>query len=162
MTNDLLGVLGQQTASTLGWTYFFGALRGVSGLTFGLMMRYRGRSLGMGVALGYWAAVGTLLPPLFEALIPAVPVPETIAQIASSTPSVITLLGVGVCLLGIAVVARAGRPKEREVPEAEKKKAITEFNFSKGMRVATFSATLIRSTLIIGLVTWLRGQSGGP
>ncbi len=56
MTNDVFGVLRQQSASTLWWTYFFGAMWGVGGLTFGLTMRYLGMSLGMGVALGYCAA----------------------------------------------------------------------------------------------------------
>jgi L-rhamnose-H+ transport protein len=63
LTNDLVGVLKQQYAGTLWWTYFFGVLWGFGGLTFGLTMRYLGMSLGMGVALGYCAAFGTLLPP---------------------------------------------------------------------------------------------------
>jgi len=142
MTNDLAGVLSRQSASTLWWTYFFGAMWGVGGLTFGLTMRYLGMSLGMGVALGYCAAFGTLLPPVFKIFIPSIPVPETIAQIASTLPGVITLSGVGVCLLGIGVSALAGLTKEREMPESEKKKAISEFNFSKGILVATFSGIM--------------------
>jgi hypothetical protein len=47
MTNDVFGVLRQQSASTLWWTYFFGAMWGFGGLTFGLTMRYLGISLGM-------------------------------------------------------------------------------------------------------------------
>jgi hypothetical protein len=66
LTNDVFGVLKQQSASTLWWTYFFGAMWGFGGLTFGLTMRYLGMSLGMGVALGYCAAFGTLLPPIFK------------------------------------------------------------------------------------------------
>ena len=64
LTNDLFGVLGKQELSTLWWTYFFGAMWGFGGLTFGLTMRYLGMSLGMGVALGYCAAFGTLIPPI--------------------------------------------------------------------------------------------------
>src|SRR3954466_10816560 len=103
MTNDLGGVLRQQSAGTLWWTYFFGLLWGFGGLTFGLTMRYLGMSLGMGVALGYCAAFGTLMPPIFKAILPTIPVPENIAQIASTTPGQVTLAGVGVCLLGIAI-----------------------------------------------------------
>ena len=51
---------------------------GFGGLTFGLTMRYLGMSLGMGVALGYCAAFGTLLPPIFKMFIPTIPVAETI------------------------------------------------------------------------------------
>jgi L-rhamnose-H+ transport protein len=142
LTHDLGAVLRQQTLSTLWWTYFFGVLWGFGGLTFGLTMRYLGMSLGMGVALGYCAAFGTLLPPIFKSIVPSVPVPETLAQIASSTAGQITLAGVGVCLLGIAIAALAGLTKEREMPEAEKKKSIAEFNFSKGIIVATFSGIM--------------------
>jgi L-rhamnose-H+ transport protein len=142
MTNDLLGVLAKQSLSTLWWTYFFGMMWGVGGLTFGLTMRYLGMSLGMGVALGYCAAFGTLLPPFFKAFIPSIPVPETLAQIASTTPGVITLAGVAVCLMGIAIAALAGLTKEKEMPEGEKKKAIAEFSFSKGIMVATFSGIM--------------------
>lgn len=142
LTNDLLGVLKQQYASTLWWTYFFGVLWGFGGLTFGLTMRYLGMSLGMGVALGYCAAFGTLLPPIFKTFWPEVPVPETISQIASTFPGQITLVGVLVCLLGIMIAAFAGLTKEREMPEDEKKNVVTEFNFKKGMLVATFSGIM--------------------
>jgi len=142
LTNDLFGVLKQQSTSTLWWAYFFGAMWGFGGLTFGLTMRYLGMSLGMGVALGYCAAFGTLLPPIFKLFIPTIPVAETISQIAATTPGKITLLGVFVCLAGIAVAAYAGLTKEREMPEAEKKKAIKEFNFTKGILVATFSGIM--------------------
>ncbi|MBK8477697.1 MAG: L-rhamnose/proton symporter RhaT [Opitutaceae bacterium] len=142
LTNDLPGVLQQQSASTLGWTYFFGAMWGLGGLTFGLTMRYLGMSLGMGVALGYCAAFGTLLPPLFKSFFPATPGTETLIQIASTTPGIITLAGVGVCLLGIAVAAFAGLTKEREMPEEEKRKTVAEFNFKKGFLVATFSGIM--------------------
>ena len=142
MTHDLWGVLTSQSAGTLWWTYFFGALWGVGGLTFGLTMRYLGMSLGMGVALGYCAAFGTLLPPFLKSFIPSIPVPETIGQIAASAPGQITLAGVGVCLLGIAIAALAGLTKEKEMPAEEKKKAVAEFNFRKGLLVATFSGIM--------------------
>ncbi|HTI98343.1 MAG TPA: L-rhamnose/proton symporter RhaT [Dongiaceae bacterium] len=142
MTKDLVGVLQQQEFTTLWWTYFFGAMWGFGGLTFGLTMRYLGMSLGMGVALGYCAAFGTLMPPIFKSFMPSIPVAESIAQIAATTPGKVTLLGVLICLIGIGVAALAGLTKEREMPEAEKKKAIAEFNFTKGIMVATFSGIM--------------------
>jgi L-rhamnose-H+ transport protein len=141
-TNDLIGVLKQQSASTIWWTYFFGAMWGLGGLTFGLTMRYLGMSLGMGVALGYCAALGTLLPPIFKVLIPSLPVGASIIEVAQSLSGQITLAGVGICLLGIAIAALAGWTKEREMPEEEKKKVIKEFNFKKGILVATFSGVM--------------------
>src|SRR5437763_16268406 len=126
MTRDLPGVLRHQTTSTLWWTYFFGLLWGVGGLTFGLTMRYLGMSLGMGVALGYCAAFGTLVPPIFKALMPDLPVGASIVEIAKSNSGQVTLAGVGVCLLGIGLAALAGFTKEREMPEEQKKKNIKE------------------------------------
>jgi L-rhamnose-H+ transport protein len=142
LTKDVFHVISQQSSNTLIWTYFFGAMWGVGGLTFGLAIRYLGMSLGMGVALGYCAAFGTLLPPIFKMFIPTVPVPETIAQIAATQSGQITLCGVFVCLLGIAIAAFAGLTKEKEMPAAEKAKTIAEFNFSKGLLVATFSGVM--------------------
>jgi L-rhamnose-H+ transport protein len=142
MTNDLIGVLQQQSAGTLWWTYFFGVLWGFGGLTFGLTMRYLGMSLGMGVALGYCAAFGTLVPPVFKALMPDLPVGASIVEIARSTSGQVTLAGVAVCLIGIGIAALAGLTKEKEMPEAEKKKVIQEFSFKKGVLVATFSGIM--------------------
>jgi L-rhamnose-H+ transport protein len=142
LTNDLLGVLHQQSASTLWWTFFFGLLWGFGGLTYGLTMRYLGLSLGTGVALGYCAAIGTLLPPIFKSFVPAIPVPETLFEIVSNRAGQITLAGVGVCLLGIAIAALAGWTKEREMPPEEKAKSIAEFSFGKGIVVATFCGVM--------------------
>ncbi len=142
MTKNPHAVVLAQPASTLLWTYFFGVLWGFGGLTFGLTMRYLGMSLGMGVALGYCAAFGTLLPPVAKTFFAAIPVDETIGQIAATLPGQITLLGVGVCLLGIALAALAGLNKEREMDAKEKTSAIKEFNFTKGILVATFSGVM--------------------
>lgn len=141
MTNDLMGVLKQQSASTLGWTYLFGLLWGFGGLTYGLTMRYLGLSLGTGVALGYCAAFGTLVPPIFKAITPDFFVfksSTSIVEIATSTSGKITLAGVGVCMAGIWIAALAGYTKEKQMPEEQKLKAIKEFDFKKGILVATF------------------------
>jgi L-rhamnose-H+ transport protein len=99
-------------------------------------------SLGMGVALGYCAAFGTLMPPIFKALMPDLPVGASIVEIAKSTSGQVTLAGVGICLFGIGIAALAGFTKEREMPEEQKKKVIKEFNFKKGILVATFSGIM--------------------
>ena len=139
MTEDLLGVLRSQSWQTLGWTYLFGVLWGLGGLTFGLTMRYLGLSLGMGMALGYCAAFGTLLPPIAKSFIPDLPIDDLpLGVIAATTAGKVTLLGIGICLAGIAVAAFAGLTKEREMPAEQKREAIKEFNFPKGAAVATF------------------------
>jgi L-rhamnose-H+ transport protein len=141
MTNDLFGVLKQQAMSTLFWTYFFGMLWGFGGLTYGLTMRFLGLSLGTGVALGYCAAFGTLVPPIFKYFKPDYFVfanSPSILEIAQSTSGKVTLAGVAVCLLGIAIAALAGFTKEQEMPAEQKQKSIKEFSFKRGIAVATF------------------------
>ncbi|MDI9397146.1 MAG: L-rhamnose/proton symporter RhaT [Candidatus Pacebacteria bacterium] len=129
----LWDVIGKSTGQTLAWTYFFGALWGVGGLTFGLTMRYLGIALGMAVALGFCAAFGTLVPPLFNG---------EFGQILSSGAGRMILVGVATCLLGIAVSGVAGMSKERELSPEQKVATVKEFHFSKGMLVATFSGVM--------------------
>ncbi|MHC4745482.1 MAG: L-rhamnose/proton symporter RhaT, partial [Planctomycetota bacterium] len=62
---ELFPVLREAPAKSLFYTYFFGVLWGVGGLTFGLSMRYLGMSLGYAIALGFCAAFGTIIPPIF-------------------------------------------------------------------------------------------------
>ncbi|MDI1334926.1 MAG: L-rhamnose/proton symporter RhaT [Lacunisphaera sp.] len=133
LTEDLVGVILRTPPHTLFWSWFFGLLWGLGGLTFGLTMRYLGMSLGYGVALGICAAFGTLIPPAFKG---------TLAGIAASGPGRMTLLGIGVCVAGIAASALAGLNKERELPEEAKRATIKEFNLRKGLGVALFCGVM--------------------
>ena len=134
LTKDLFEVLGGASMTTLFWTYLFGVLWGLGGLTFGLTMRYLGISLGMAVALGFCAAFGTLIPPIFHG--------EFAAKILGTTSGLVILLGVGVCLAGIGVSGLAGMTKERQMSEEQKRAVIKEFNFKKGILLATFSGIM--------------------
>jgi L-rhamnose-H+ transport protein len=134
MTHDLTGVLREAPTGNLLWTYIFGVLWGLGGLTFGLTMRYLGMSLGMAVALGYTAAFGTLMPPIFRG--------EFAAQVLGTRSGIIILCGVGACLLGIAFAGAAGVSKEREMSEEQKRASIKEFALKKGLLVATFSGVM--------------------
>ncbi len=134
MTSDLAGVLREAPSGSLFWAYTFGVLWGLGGLTFGLTMRYLGLSLGMAVALGYTAAFGTLLPPVFRG--------QFAKQVLGTHSGLVILAGVGVCLLGIAAAGAAGVSKERELPDQQKRAAIREFNLRRGLLVATFSGVM--------------------
>ncbi len=140
MTNDLFSVLKEASASTLFWTYFFGVLWGTGGLTFGLTMRYLGISLGMAVALGFCAAFGTLVPPIFDALF--VTGSPSIIQVFGTNSGMVILLGVVVCFAGIGVSGAAGMTKENEMSDEQKRAVIKEFDFKKGILVATFSGVM--------------------
>lgn len=133
---DLFTILGDSPLKALVWAYVFGAMWGLGGLTFGLTMRYLGIALGMAVALGYCAAFGTLMPPIFDG---------TIDDIAMKTSGQIIFAGVAICLSGIAVSGMAGMSKDRELTEEQKKATIQEFSFVKGILVATFSGVLSAS-----------------
>ncbi len=130
---NLIGVLTSSPSTSLVWSYTFGAMWGLGGLTFGLTMRYLGIALGMAVALGYCAVFGTLMPPIFAG---------EFGSIVATPSGRMILLGVGVCLAGIIIAGLAGMSKERELPEDQKKASVKEFNFVKGMLVATFSGIM--------------------
>ena len=104
------------------YTVFFGMLWGVGGLTFGLSMRYLGVALGQSIALGTCAGLGAILGPVLT------------GHAADLTSSVI--IGVVVTLVGIAIIGVAGAMKASTLPEEEKKKAVKDFNFPKGIAVA--------------------------
>jgi L-rhamnose-H+ transport protein len=134
MTVDLRSVLHEAPTSSIAWTYFFGVLWGLGGLTFGLTMRFLGMSLGMAVALGYTAAFGTLMPPIFRG--------EFQSMVLGTRSGLTILAGVGICLLGIVFAGAAGMSKERELSEEQKRAAIKEFSLKKGLLVATFSGVM--------------------
>ena len=129
----LVQVLSQAPLSNVVWAYLFGILWGVGGLTFGLSMRYLGLSLGYALALGFCATFGTIMPPIFFG---------EFFKLTAETSGLITLVGVLVCVIGIAICGRAGVIKEKEMPEAEKKDAIKEFNFVKGLWIAIFAGVM--------------------
>ena len=110
-------------------TILFGVLWGVGGLTFGLSMRYLGVALGQSIALGTCAGLGTIMGPILLNIF----FPELNA-LESLTFAVI--LGVVVCLLGIAIIGIAGGMKSASLSEEEKKEAVKDFNFPKGLAIA--------------------------
>src|ERR1700676_5475509 len=134
MTHDLIRVLHEAPASSLLWAYVFGVLWGLGGLTFGLTMRYLGMSLGMAMVLGYTAAFGTLMPPIFRGVF--------VSEVLGTHSGLVILGGVAVCLLGIAIAGAAGVSKEREMSTEQKRASIKEFDLKKGLLVATFSGVM--------------------
>ena len=130
---SLWKMIGAAPSGALWWAYFFGVLWGIGGLTFGLTMRYLGIALGMAVVLGFCAAFGTLVPPIFAG---------QMRGLMGKASGQMILLGVVACLAGIGVSGLAGMSKERELSPEEKTATVKEFNFGKGMLVATFSGVM--------------------
>jgi L-rhamnose-H+ transport protein len=130
---DLYGHIAEAPRSAVLWAYFFGVLWGIGGLTFGLTMRYLGIALGVAVALGFCAAFGTLMPPLFAG---------TFGTLLTTTSGATVLAGVAACLLGIGISGAAGISKESELSPEQKAAAVKEFDFKKGMMVAAFAGVM--------------------
>lgn len=126
---SLFGLFANAPSFNLWMTIFFGVLWGVGGLTFGLSMRYLGVALGQSIALGTCAGLGTIMGPVLLNIF----FPELNA-LSSLTFAVI--LGVVVTLLGIAIIGVAGSMKAASLSEEEKKAAVKDFNFPKGLAIA--------------------------
>ena len=138
---NVLQVFQKADGKELLLCYAYGAMWGVGGLTWGLMIRYLGFGLGLAIGLGLCAASGTLIPPL---------VTGKFGDLTAQTSGMVSLIGVGVSLVGIILVGAAGMSKESELPEEKKKAAVAEFNFKKGILVAIFSG-LMSSAMSFGL-----------
>jgi L-rhamnose-H+ transport protein len=95
---------GGISSSVLHKVFFFGCMWGIGNVNYGLTMRYLGMSLGIGVAIGVTLVVGTLVPPLLHGQLGA---------LVHSQSGAYTLAGIGLALVGIAVVSWAGHQKER-------------------------------------------------
>ena len=117
-------------------TILFGVLWGIGGLTFGLSMRYLGVALGQSIALGLCAGLGAILGPVL---------PGHAADLTSTVS-----IGVIVTIVGIAIIGVAGGMKSAALAEEEKKKAVKDFNFGKGLFVAVLSG-LMSACFNIGL-----------
>lgn len=126
---SLLGLFASVPSFNLWMTVFFGVLWGIGGLTFGLSMRYLGVALGQSIALGTCAALGTIMGPVLMNVF----FPE-LGALESLTFAVV--LGVVVTLVGIAVIGVAGSMKAATLSEEEKKIAVRDFNFPKGLAIA--------------------------
>ena len=122
--------LGKVPGSTLAQCVGFGALWGLGGLTWGLMIRYLGIGLGLAIGCGLCSATGTLIPPI---------VTGNADALVATTGAKIVLAGVVGSLVGIVLVGLAGKFKEGELSEEQKKAAVAEFDFKKGILVALFS-----------------------
>ena len=147
LTKDLGSILAATPGRTVFWCYFFGLLWGIGGLTFGLTMRYLGLSLGMAIVMGLCATFGTLMPPLFNGTF--------WTEVAGTASGRFILLGIAVCLLGIAIAGLAGIYKERSMPIEAQRGSIKEFNLKRGFLVAALSG-IMSACFAYGL------QAGAP
>ena len=126
---SLCGLFADAPSFNFWMTILFGVLWGVGGLTFGLSMRYLGVALGQSIALGTCAAIGTVMGPLLLQVF--FPENDPVSQLTYSV-----ILGVVATLVGIAIIGVAGSMKANSLSEEEKKAAVKDFNFPKGIAIA--------------------------
>ena len=128
-----LSILGAAPLEPMFWTFTFGLLWGIGGLTYGLTVRFLGLALGNAVALGLCAFFGTMMPPLFNG---------KLFTMVGSLSGLVTLGGVFLAVTGIGLSGFAGRHKERELSEEEKVSSIGTFTLWKGLAVAVVSGVM--------------------
>ncbi len=122
-------------------TYVMGVLWGIGGLTYGLGVRYLGMSLGNSVILGFCSAFGALVPAIYYNFNPTTG-KTSLTDMLQNTGGQMVLLGVLVCLIGIAICGRAGILKEKDLSVEQQNASVQEFSLVKGLIIATISGIL--------------------
>ena len=123
------------------FTFLMGLLWGIGGLTYGLGVRYLGMSLGNSVVLGFCSAFGALVPSIYYNFNPTEG-KTTFTDMVASTGGQLVLLGVIVCIIGIAISGKAGMMKEKELTTEQKQASTQEFDLTKGLIIAIISGIL--------------------
>jgi L-rhamnose-H+ transport protein len=100
------------------YTFLFGLLWGIGGLTYGLGVRYLGVALGSSIILGLCMVFGSLIPSVYYQLFPEQG-KDTIGMIAGSRWGLFVLAGLVVCILGIIFCGRAGMLKEKQLQDQD-------------------------------------------
>jgi L-rhamnose-H+ transport protein len=140
---NVLTVVRTAPANELAYCFLCGAAWGFGGLTWGLMIRYLGIGLGLAMGAGLTSAAGTLIPPMLKGN-------AAITAMFTTPGGIVSVVSAAVSLIGIVFVGMAGRSKEGELSEEQKRKTVAEFNFRKGLLVAIFSG-LMSSAMSLGL-----------
>jgi len=122
-------------------TFVMGLIWGIGGLTYGLGVRYLGMSLGNSVILGFCSAFGALVPAIYYSIVPTVGKISFVHMI-SNPGGRLVLLGVAVCLAGIAISGKAGMMKEKEISPEASKMSVKEFSLVKGLIIAVISGIM--------------------
>jgi L-rhamnose-H+ transport protein len=84
--------------------------------------------------MGLCAAFGTLMPPIVRGVF--------VTQVLGTKPGRVILLGILICLVGIAIAGLAGVYKERANKASAEQSSIAEFDLRKGFLVALVSGVM--------------------
>jgi len=137
---NYIDIIKNTDSGVLGFTYFFGLLWGIGGLTYGLGVRYLGVALGSSIILGLCSVFGALIPSIYYDFNPS-PGKDTFTDLITSSWGQMVLLGILVCVIGIIICGKAGSMKEKDLAE-ENKANNTEFKIGLGLFVSIVSGIL--------------------
>ncbi|MFD0794846.1 L-rhamnose/proton symporter RhaT [Mucilaginibacter litoreus] len=139
---DFTRIITATEGRILFFTYLFGVLWGIGGLTYGLGVRYLGVSLGSTIILGLCAVFGSLIPSVYYNIYPQ-DGKNTITTMMSNHWGQMVLLGILVCVIGIILCGRAGTLKERDLAGgAQAGPQNKEYRFGLGITLAIVSGVL--------------------
>jgi len=134
-------IIGQADSIVLGFTFLFGLLWGVGGLTYGLGVRYLGVSLGSSVMLGLSMVFGSLMPAVYYFFNKAEG-KHGIDYFFTTNAGICVMIGLLVCVLGVYLCGKAGMLKEKDFKKLSAEVGKTEYNFGVGIVVAIVSGIL--------------------
>lgn len=137
---DFFTIIKNTETSILSYTFLFGLLWGIGGLTYGLGVRYLGVALGSSVILGLSMVFGSLMPAIYY-FFNKVAGKHSIDYFFTTSSGITVMIGLLVCIIGIYLCGRAGMLKERSLASlsAETK---SDYNFGLGIVVAIVSGIL--------------------
>lgn len=134
-------IIANGSSRVLWFTFLMGLLWGIGGCSYGLGVRYLGMSLGNSVVLGFCAAFGAIVPSIYYNINPTEG-KISFTDMLATPGGRLVLLGVLVCIAGIAISGKAGMMKEKEMSPEDQKKSIAEFSLVKGLIIAVISGIL--------------------
>ncbi len=139
---NFASIIANADASTIFYTYLFGVLWGIGGLTYGLGVRYLGVSLGSSIILGLCMVLGSLVPSIYFNFFPKAG-KDTFNMLINTPWGQTVLLGLLICIIGIIFCGRAGMLKEKELNASGSETAASmEYKFGLGLTVAIISGLL--------------------
>ena len=134
-------IIAAASSQILTLVFILGLLWGIGGLTYGLGVRYLGMSLGNSVTLGFCAAFGSTVPAIYYSFFPSEG-KISFTDMLADPGGQLVLVGVLVCVIGIAISGRAGIMKEKELTKEQQAASVAEFSMVKGLIIATVSGVL--------------------
>ena len=138
---NFIDIIKEANASTLGYTYLFGVLWGIGGLTYGLGVRYLGVGLGSSIMLGLTMVFGSLIPSIYYQINPAEG-KEAFELYLNSRWGLIMLSGLAICVVGIILCGKAAVLKDKELGKSEMDSSDSEYKFGLGLAVAIVAGIL--------------------